>query len=144
MITVRQLLDIKGRKVFSVDPNATVFSAITQMAERGIGALVVLQEGALTGIISERDYLTKIVLKNRSSRETKVSEIMTPLPVSIALTSTIEDCMQIMTKRRVRHLPVVESGRVIGMISIGDVLKYMLDEKEQTIQQLSDYIAGHG
>ena len=144
MITVRQLLEVKGRSVFSVDPDATVFSAITQMAERGIGALVVLEENALTGIISERDYLTKVVLKNRSSRETKVAEIMTPKPISIVLTNTVEDCMQIMTKRRVRHLPVVDGGRVIGMISIGDVLKHMLDEREQTIQQLSDYIAGHG
>ncbi len=143
MVTVRQLLNIKGHDVWSTTPDATVYSAIADMAEHGVGALVVLNDDVLVGIISERDYATKVVLQDRWSRETPVNEIMTPAPITIDENYTVDDCMRLMSENRVRHLPVVDAGRVVGMISIGDVLKQMLSEQKQTIQQLENYITGN-
>lgn len=142
MITVRQLLDIKGREVQSIAPDAMVYAAIAEMARRRIGALLVVGNGRLAGIVSERDYLTKVALLDRSSRETPVSTIMTTALVTISEEQTLTDCMRLMTERRIRHLPVLDGDRPVGMISIGDVLKQTLSEHEETIRQLENYISG--
>jgi CBS domain-containing protein len=144
MITVRQLLDIKGREVLSIGRDATVYTAIAEMARHRIGALLVVANGRLAGIVSERDYLTKVALLDRSSRETPVSTIMTTTLVTISEEQTLTDCMRLMTERRIRHLPVLDGDRPIGMISIGDVLKQTLSEHEETIRQLESYISGAG
>ncbi len=144
MITVRQLLGDKHNRLWSISPDDTVFDAISMMAEHGIGALTVLDAGQLVGIVSERDYTTKVVLQDRQSRATAVRDIMTPKVITVTPDHTIHDCMLLMTQKRVRHLPVVESTRQVGMISIGDVLKGMLAEQEETIHQLENYISGNG
>ena len=140
MTTVRNLIDRKGRAVFSVDPEDPVLEAIRMMAERHVGALVVMQGEQLQGIISERDYARKVILLGRSSADTPVRQIMSTPVLTVAPTQTVQDCMQLMTERRVRHLPVVEGGRVVGMISIGDLVKVVIEDQQQTIQQLENYI----
>jgi CBS domain-containing protein len=142
MQTVSQLLRVKGAQIFSVAPTDSVLRAIEIMATRHVGALLVMTQGELTGIISERDYARKVILKNRSSHDTPVSEIMTSSPVTVAPTDTIHHCMELMTQRRFRHLPVVESGRVVGMLSIGDLVKAVMEEQTAQIEQLERYIAG--
>lgn len=144
MITVRQLLDLKGREAWSIDEQATVYEAISEMARRRVGALLVLRNGRLSGILSERDYLTKIALLDRSSRETLVATIMATALVTISEEQTLTDCMRLMTEHHIRHLPVLDGDRIVGMISIGDVLKRTLNEHEETIRQLENYIAGSG
>ena len=116
--------------------------AIEMMADRHVGALLVMQEGTLLGIISERDYARKVILKNRSSHDTPVSDIMTAPAVSVTLADTVHHCMEVMTARRFRHLPVLESGQVVGMLSIGDLVKAVIEEQTQHIQELERYIAG--
>lgn len=140
MTTVRQLLDRKARAVFSVDPDDPVLEAIRIMADRHVGALVVMKAGELRGIVSERDYARKVILHGRSSADTPVSQIMSAPVVTVSLTQTVQDCMQLMTQRRFRHLPVVDAGKVIGMVSIGDLLKALMEEQQQTIEQLESYI----
>jgi CBS domain-containing protein len=142
MRTVNQLLREKGDKIFSVAPTDSVRHAIEVMATRHVGALLVMQEAALLGIISERDYARKVILKNRSSQDTPVSEIMTASPVTAAPADTVHHCMQVMTKGRFRHLPVVDGGRVVGMLSIGDLVKAVIEEQSAQIEQLERYIAG--
>jgi CBS domain-containing protein len=142
MQTVSQLLRVKGAQIFSVAPTDSVLRAIEIMATRHVGALLVMTQGELTGIISERDYARKVILKNRSSHDTLVSEIMTSPPVTVAPTDTIHHCMELMTQGRFRHLPVVESGRVVGMLSIGDLVKAVMEEQTAQIEQLERYIAG--
>jgi CBS domain-containing protein len=142
MQIVSQLLRVKGAQIFSVAPTDSVLRAIEIMATRHVGALLVMTQGELTGIISERDYARKVILKNRSSHDTPVSEIMTSSPVTVAPTDTIHHCMELMTQRRFRHLPVVESGRVVGMLSIGDLVKAVMEEQTAQIEQLERYIAG--
>jgi CBS domain-containing protein len=142
MQTVNQLLQAKGNQVFSVGPQDSVLHAIEIMATRHVGALLVMQEGALLGIISERDYARKVILKNRSSHDTPVSDIMSSPAVSVTPDDTVHHCMQLMTDGRFRHLPVVKSGRVVGMLSIGDLVKAVIQEQSQHIEQLERYIAG--
>ncbi len=142
MQTVSQLLRVKGSQIFSVAPADSVLRAIEIMADRHIGALLVMQQGSLVGIISERDYARKVILKNRSSHDTPVSDIMTSPALTVTPTDTIHHCMQIMTEHRFRHLPVMESGRVVGMLSIGDLVKAVMEEQSLHIAELERYIAG--
>lgn len=142
MQTVSQLLGVKGTQIFSVGPKDSVLRAIEIMATRHVGALLVMNQGTLLGIISERDYARKVILKNRSSHDTPVSDIMTAPAVSVSPEDTVHHCMQLMTEGRFRHLPVVSAGRVVGMLSIGDLLKAVLEEQSAHIEQLERYIAG--
>jgi CBS domain-containing protein len=142
MQTVSQLLRVKGGEVFSVAPQDSVLHAIEVMATRHVGALLVMSQGSLIGIISERDYARKVILKNRSSHDTPVSDIMTSPAVSVTPEDTVHNCMQIMTERRFRHLPVVKGGRVVGMLSIGDLVKAVIQDQTEQIEQLERYIAG--
>ena len=142
MSTIKQILDAKGYAVWSIHPQESVFAAIQQMAEKEVGALVVLDGDAVVGIISERDYARKVVLKGRSSRETAVQDIMTPDVIYVHLDQSIEECMSIVTERRIRHLPVLDSGRLVGIISIGDLVKTIIVEQQFIIEQLEHYISG--
>jgi CBS domain-containing protein len=142
MQTVGQLLRLKGTEVFSVTPQDSVLRAIEIMATRHVGALLVMNQGALLGIISERDYARKVILKNRSSHDTAVSDIMTSPAVSVTPEDTVHHCMELMTNGRFRHLPVVKGGRVMGMLSIGDLVKAVIQEQSEHIEQLERYIAG--
>ncbi len=141
MRTVKQILDEKGRQVFSLGPADSVFDAIKLMAEKGVGALLVLEERKLVGIVSERDYARKVILQGKRSQDTAIREIMTSKVVCVLPERTVEECMALMTDRRIRHLPVLEGGDVIGIISIGDVVRAVISEKEFTIRQLEKYIA---
>lgn len=140
MTTVRHLLDGKGRALFSIEPEDPVLEAIRMMADRHVGALLVMRGAELAGIVSERDYARKVVLLGRASAETPVWQIMSSPVVTVSLDNTLQECMQLMTERRIRHLPVVEDGRIIGMISIGDLVKAVIEEQQQTIEQLESYI----
>jgi len=140
--TVRSLLRSKGHEVWSIGPASTVFEAIRLMSDKGIGALVVLDEQRLVGILSERDYTRNVILKDRSSRTTRVAEIMTRKVFYVGPELTAEECMALMTERRVRHLPVIEHDTVIGVISIGDVVKAVINAKGLLIEQLERYIVG--
>ena len=139
---VSQLLDAKGQDVWSVAPDTSVYDALVLMAEKNCGALIVLEEGKLVGIFSERDYARKIILKGKASRDTAVSEIMSTQIVFVRLEHSINECMALMTARRIRHLPVLTGDKVVGMISIGDVVKAIISEQEFTIKQLEVYITG--
>jgi len=140
MISVRHLLDRKGREVFSIAPGAAVLEAIRQMAERHVGALLVMEGESLSGIVSERDYARKVILMGRSSADTPVRDIMTAAVITVQPETPVEKCMHIMTEKRVRHLPVIDSGRVVGMVSIGDLVKAVIAEQQQQIEQLESYI----
>jgi CBS domain-containing protein len=142
MQTVNQLLSAKGSQIFSVAPTDSVFMAIEMMATRHVGALLVVSQGELIGILSERDYARKVILKKRSSHDTPVGDIMTSPAVTVTPSDTVHHCMQLMTERRIRHLPVMESGRVVGILSIGDLVKAVIDEQSAHIEQLERYIAG--
>jgi CBS domain-containing protein len=142
MKIVHQLLEEKGSDVWSIAPDASVYEAIRAMAEKGVGALVVMDADRLAGILSERDYARSVILKGRSSRETKVSEIMTGEVVTGRLDQRIESCLALMTERRIRHLPIVDDGQVVGMISMGDLVKAIIAEQQATIEQLEQYITG--
>ena len=139
---VRSILNTKGGSVFSLAPGDTVFEAIAMMAEKGVGALLVLSEAKLVGIISERDYARKVVLAGRSSKETRVEEIMTSPVITVTPEATIAQCMQVVTSRRIRHLPVCEHDRVVGVVSIGDLVNAVISAQADTIRHLSDYITG--
>ena len=140
MTTVRQLLDRKGRAIFSVQPQVPVLEAIRAMADHHVGALLVMQGEALAGIVSERDYARKVILCGRSSADTPVRDIMTTAVITVQPDASVQDCMQLMTDRRVRHLPVTEGSRVVGMVSIGDLVKAVIAEQQQQIEQLDNYI----
>jgi CBS domain-containing protein len=142
MHTVGQLLKVKGTEVFSVTPQDSVLHAIEVMATRHVGALLVMNQGSLVGIISERDYARKVILKNRSSHDTPVGDIMTSPAVSVTPEDTVHHCMERMTEGRFRHLPVVKNGRVVGILSIGDLVKAVIQEQTEHIEQLERYIAG--
>jgi CBS domain-containing protein len=145
MKTVKEILDSKGKAVWSISPKAKVFDALKLMSEKEIGALMAMDEkGEVHGIISERDYARKVILVGKSSMETQVGEIMTPAEKMYHINpdSTVEECMVLMTGKHVRHLPVCEKGKFVGLISIGDVIKSIVTEKEDLIEQLSNYIAG--
>ena len=140
MTLVRHLLDRKGRALFSIEPEAPVLEAIRMMAERYVGALLVMRGTELAGIISERDYARKVVLLGRSSADTPVRQIMTSSVVTVSPENSVQDCMRLMTERHIRHLPVIDGGRIVGMISIGDLVKAVIEEQQQTIEQLESYI----
>lgn len=140
MQQVKHLLSAKGKDVYAVAPEAPVYEAIQQMAEKNVGALAVIKGSELVGIISERDYARKVILKDRSSRDTPVADIMTASVVTVALDATVDDCMRLCTDGRLRHLPVLDGGRVVGMISIGDLVKATISEQQETINQLESYI----
>jgi CBS domain-containing protein len=140
--TVRSLLDSKGWQVHTVDPETTVFEAIARMAERGIGALLVLEDRKLVGVISERDYTRKVVLRGRNSRDTKVHEIMTPPAATATPNDSVATCMQLLSSTRSRYLPVMHQGSVVGIVSMGDLIKWTVAEQRETITHLHSYIAG--
>jgi len=140
--TVQSILDRKGRQFWAVRPDQSVYEAIEMMANRGVGALLVMSGDEMVGILSERDYARKVTLKGRNSKETMVRDIMSSPVFSVNPGQSVQDCMGYMTERRIRHLPVVEEGRVIGVLSIGDLIKWIISEQEATIQQLHNYIAG--
>jgi CBS domain-containing protein len=141
---VCDLLDAKGRDIWFLPPDATVYEAIDQMAQKGVGALLVLDGQRLAGIVSERDYARKVILKGKSSREIYVREIMSYPVICVSPELTIENTMALMTEKRVRHLPVVVGEKVVGVISIGDVVRAIIEEKEFHIQQLTTYITSCG
>ena len=138
---VSDILQAKGRNIYSVTGEVTVYEAVKIMGEKNIGALVVMEAEALKGIISERDYARKIVLKGKSSRETLVKDIMTEQVITVASEDQIERCMELMSAKHIRHLPIVDNGKVIGMISIGDVVNAIIDSQKETIEQLKNYIS---
>jgi len=142
MHTADHLLRAKGSQIYSVAPTDFVLRAIEIMADHHLGALLVMYQGVLVGIVSERDYARKVILQNRSSHDTPVSEIMTSPAVTVTPHDTVHHCMQLMTERRFRHLPVVDSGHVVGILSIGDLVKAVMDEQTEQIEQLERYIAG--
>ncbi|HNT22739.1 MAG TPA: CBS domain-containing protein [Anaerolineales bacterium] len=142
MKTVEEILNAKGRQVWTISPQATVIDALKLMADRNVGCLVVLENDRIVGIISERDYARKIALRGKSSVNTPVKDIMSTTVYHIHLQNTVDDCLQLMTQQTIRHLPVEESGKLLGLISIGDVVKAVIDEQSTTITQLSDYISG--
>ena len=141
MHTVRQLLEAKAPDIFAIDPDAPVIDAIRLMAEKRIGAVVVVQGGRLAGILSERDYARKIVLQGRSSASTPVRDIMTADVVTVGLKDSIDHCMQLVTERRIRHLPVVDGEAVLGVVSIGDLVKAVIEDQQVQLDQLQRYIA---
>jgi CBS domain-containing protein len=140
--TIESVLKLKGREVLSVGPAATVYEAIEKMSEKGVGSLLVLSEGNLAGIISERDYARKVILMDRSSKQTRVRDIMTSPVITVTPGDTVEHCMRTMTENRIRHLPVVDRDRVVGIISIGDLVNWIITAHEETIGHLQSYIAG--
>lgn len=140
MNTVAQLLEAKNPDIWSIAPDASVFDAIKLMAEKSIGAVLVLEKGKLIGIMSERDYARKVILKSRASRETPVKDIMTEKLICVNPDNTIDECMSIMTEKKIRHLPVLDNKKLTGIISIGDVVRSIIVDHEHTIQQLENYI----
>lgn len=142
MLQVKHLLDEKGRNVYAISPSEPVLAAIRAMAEHGIGALLVLDGDALVGVISERDYARKIILNNRSSSDTPVRDVMTPTVITVSPADSVDTCMRLCTDSRVRHLPVVDGGKVVGVVSIGDLVKAVISEQGVQIEQLQRYIAG--
>ena len=141
MVSVRQLLNRKGSEVLSISPKATVREAITLMATRNIGALPVMEDDALLGIITERDYARNVILKGRSSKDTCVDEVMSTGLTTVRPDQSVTDCMELMTERRIRHLPVIEEGRVVGIISIGDVVMAVISNQASMIEHLEGYIS---
>jgi CBS domain-containing protein len=139
---VRVLLDKKGRAVWSISPQETVYRAVQMMSERQVGALIVLSAGHLAGIVSERDYARKVILKGRNSQFTSVGDIMTTPVLYVTPEQTLDECMRLMTTRRIRHLPVVEREAVVGVLSIGDVVNWIVSSQQQTIKHLNNYING--
>ena len=143
MKLVKHLLDAKGRNVISIAADASVFDAIKMMADESIGSLVVLNEdGGLAGIVTERDYARKVIVKGRSSRDTRVAEIMTADVLTTGCDNTVNSCMETMSEKKLRHLPVVEDGRVIAMISIGDLVQAIIADQKEEIEHLEHYISG--
>ena len=140
MTYVSQLLDRKGRATYSIEPEDPVLEAIQLMADHHVGALLVMKGEQLVGIVSERDYARKVILMGRSSAETPVWQIMSSPVLTVSLRHSVQECMELMTEHRVRHLPVVESGRVVGIVSIGDLVKAVIQDQQETIEQLESYI----
>ncbi len=142
MTTVEQLLKTKNAEIWSVAPQSTVYEALQMMAMKDVGAILVTDKGNLVGIFSERDYTRKLVLKGRFSKDTTVGEMMTRRVLCIEPHSTIEDCMALMTNKHIRHLPVLEDERLVGIVTIGDVVKQIISDHEFTIEQLGKYMSG--
>jgi CBS domain-containing protein len=142
MAFVSDILDSKGHEIWSISPEATVFEAIKLMSKKSVGALLVMEGETLVGIVTERDYARKVILEGKSSKQTQVKDIMTKRIVGVDPARTIEKCMALMTEKRIRHLPVVDGQRVIGLVSIGDLVKAIIAEQKIIIDQLQDYIVG--
>lgn len=143
-MTVRQILKLKGREVFCISPFATMLEALTEMARHDVGALLVRDEdGAIHGIVSERDYARKVILRGRSSRDLPVAEVMNKTVHTVGPSENVEACMTKMTERRTRHLPVLENAELVGLISMGDVVRGVIEDQRGEIQQLEGYILGH-
>lgn len=142
MKSVAHILAEKGHQIHVVAPTDTVYSALELMAEAGIGAVLVMEGDQLVGILSERDYARKVILMDRSSKETPVADIMTPRVSVVGLGRSVEECMALMTEQRIRHLPVVDGDQVVGVVSVGDVVKAAISEREFMIEQLERYITG--
>lgn len=140
MKTLKQLLEAKGREVYSIAPDARVFDALKLMADKSVGALIVMEGGRIAGILSERDYARKVILHGKSSHDIQVRDIMTSKIITVHPGQTVEECMALMTEKRIRHLPVTEGERLIGVLSIGDLVKEVIAEQKQTIEQLESYI----
>ena len=141
--TISEILNVKGSQVWSISKEAMVFDAIQLMADKNIGALLVIEAGKLVGILTERDYTRKIALKGKSSKQTPVKEILSGEVIHVSPDHTVEDCMRLMTDHRVRHLPVLEGEKVGGIISIGDLVNWIISAQSSTIQQLQTYITGY-
>ena len=141
--TISEILRHKGTQVYCVNPKTTVFDAIGLMAEKNVGALLVTEGNKLLGILSERDYTRKVALKGKSSKQTAVEEITSANVISVTPCQTVEDCMRLMSEHRIRHLPVLEDGRIAGVISIGDLVNWIISAQTSTIHQLQTYIAGY-
>lgn len=142
-IPIREILTHKGSTVWSIPPEATVLEAIQMMADKNVGALLVIQEGRLLGVLSERDYTRKIVLKGRSSKDTPVRAILSGRVVSVSPDHTVDECLRLMTEHRIRHLPVMDGAKILGVISIGDLVNSIISSQSSTIQQLETYITGY-
>lgn len=140
MESLKQLLSAKGNQVYSIRPDAKVIEALQLMAQKDVGALVVMEGETLIGILSERDYARKVILHGKSSQDVSVRDIMTPNVMTVDPSASVEECMSLVTRKRIRHLPVCERGVVIGVVSIGDLVKEVIAEQEQTIKQLESYI----
>ncbi|HCW05972.1 MAG TPA: histidine kinase [Cytophagales bacterium] len=139
---VKDILDAKGGfVVYSVTPSTTVYSAIEQMSQKNIGGILIAENDMLLGIFTERDYARKLILKGKSSKETPISDLMTANPITVSLSNTVEECMQIMSDKHIRHLPVTEGSKILGMISIGDVVTHVIQEQKSIIQHLESYIS---
>lgn len=141
-MTVNQILSEKGADVYSIISTISVYDALKVLGEKNVGAVLVIEEGVLKGILSERDYARKIVLKNKASKDTVVSEIMETNLITVGPTDSLDYCMELMSSKRIRHLPVVKEGLVLGVISIGDVVKSIIEVQKETIQHLDSYING--
>jgi len=141
--TIASILTNKGNMIWSVDPDATVYDAIALMADKGVGALLVVAEGSLVGILSERDYARKVILQGRSSKDTPVREIMTAELITVTPQHTVDECMQIMTDHHIRHLPVLDQGRLANVVSIGDLVKAIISAQAHTINHLHSYIGSN-
>lgn len=141
MTTVKQLLEFKGHDVVSIAPDRTVYEALERLAERHIGALLVIENGKLAGLFSERDYARKVVLKGKSSKDTPVRDIMIQDLICVKPDANVDECMTLFTEERVRHLPVLDKGELVGIVSIGDVVRQIISERDFTIRQLEQYIA---
>jgi CBS domain-containing protein len=139
--TVGAILKRKGTGIWSVAPDQTVYEAIEMMAEKAVGALLVISDGGLAGIISERDYARKVILKGRSSKTTVIQEIMTSPVIFVSPGQTVDECMELMTRNRIRHLPIVDGDKILGIVSIGDLVKWVVSEQEETIEHLQNYIS---
>ncbi|MBI4443823.1 MAG: CBS domain-containing protein [Acidobacteria bacterium] len=139
---IDSLLKVKGYHVWAVEPDASVYEAIEQMAQKRVGVLMVLSHGELVGIISERDYARKVILEGKSSKETEVREIMTSPVISATPQQTIAECMKVLTRNNIRHLPVVENGKVLGVVSLGDLVKWIINAQAEMIQELGGYFQG--
>jgi len=142
MTTVNNLLSIKGSELWSIEPDASVFEALELMADKNISGLPVLHNGRLVGIFTERDYARKVILKGRLSKDTELGDLMTKNVLYVDTKNTVEECMRLMTAKKIRHLPVLEDGQVIGIVTIGDLVKQIISEQETTIHQLENYISG--
>jgi CBS domain-containing protein len=138
---VRNIIQTKGNAVFSIPSTTTVYSALETMLEKSIGALLVVDDGKFVGIFTERDYARKLILKGKASKDTLIREVMTEHPISVTLDSSIEDCMKIMTDKKIRHLPVMENEKLVGLISVGDVVKFVIEEQKFIIESLEQYIS---